>query len=223
MRVTTVEKCQKDQGKCDKCGKEIKAGQKYKWWKFRYGGKRIRCGECPMPRQSELTQSKMGGVYAAQENAEDAIAAFRGSDSDTADDLTSALESAAEDIRSVGEEYRESAQNIEDGFNHRTQMCDDLEEKADALDSCADELESATSDFEDFDKEAVEGVEDETLAEELGDYPKDGDEEEIKKFIKANEAAIEESRVEKIEEARQEWIDEQASKAEDAIGNMDLP
>jgi hypothetical protein len=39
-----------------------------------------------------------------------------------------------------GEEYNESASNIESGLNARTSMCDELEEKAGQCDSWADEL-----------------------------------------------------------------------------------
>jgi hypothetical protein len=222
-RVTSVAKAQKSPGKCGKCGAEIKAGEAYKWWAFRYGGKRVRCGSCPTPRASELTQSKMSGVFAAQENAQDAISAFRDGSHDSADDLTSALESAAEDIRSVGEEYRESSQNIEDGFQHRTQMCDDLEEKADALDSVADELSNASSDFEDFDAENVEGIDDETLMEEIPGGTECDSESGATKFIADHRAEIDKLKSEKVEAARQEWADEQADKAQDAVDNIDIP
>jgi hypothetical protein len=225
-RVTSVAKAQKSPGKCGKCGKEIKAGEQYKWWAFRYGGKHVRCATCPMPRPSELTQSKMSGVYAAQENAQDAIYAFRDGSHDTADDLTSALESAAEDIRSVAEEYRESQQNIEDGFNHSTCQSDELGEKADTLESSADELESASSDFEDFDAENVEGVDDEDLAQEL-ELPGHGDDHDDPKarlaFFEKHRAALNKAKAEKVEEARQEWANEQADKAEDAINNIEMP
>lgn len=47
-RVTTVNKAQKDQGRCEKCSTEIKAGDGYKWIKPRshrgaVGHKRKRC------------------------------------------------------------------------------------------------------------------------------------------------------------------------------------
>jgi hypothetical protein len=44
----------------------IKVGDSYYWWKFRYGGKFV---SKERPRQSQLTQSKLSGVYAAEESA----------------------------------------------------------------------------------------------------------------------------------------------------------
>lgn len=41
-RVNVVKKAAKYQGKCEICGKEINAGDPYKWVKPRFGHKRIR-------------------------------------------------------------------------------------------------------------------------------------------------------------------------------------
>lgn len=178
--VHTVKKCRKSPGECGRCGKKIKKGEPYIHWKFRYGGKRIRCLECPRPRYSELIFSgKLSAIEAAREGIQDAIEAFRG-DHDS-DSLRSALETAAEDVRQVAEEYRESAQNIEDGFGHSTQQCDDLNERADAVEAGADQIESAAGDLEDFEEEVEEGETEEAKAKR-----------------------------------KEEWVEEQAGKAEEA-------
>lgn len=226
MRVTTVDSARKSPGKCSKCAKEIPVGGKYKWWKFRFGGKVVRCGDCPFPRPSELTHSKMSGVFSAQESAQDAISAFRDGSPDTADDLKSALEDAASSIREVAEEYRESSSNIESGMNNRMPMCDELEEKADTLESSADELESAASDFEDFNADDVEGIDDEDLATELElpGHEDDHDDAETRlEFFAKHRDALDKAKAEKVEEARQEWADEQADKAQDAVDNIEMP
>lgn len=48
--VHTVKKCRKSPGDCGRCGRTIKKGEPYIHWKFRYGGKRVRCLECPCKR-----------------------------------------------------------------------------------------------------------------------------------------------------------------------------
>lgn len=187
-RTTTVKKAQKDQGKCEKCGCEIKAGDGYKWvapraGKFARGVKRKRCLSCPQWTPSELTSSKMAAIMAAQETFDLDEPAFAAA---TVEELTTEAEQwkeeadslcsdFAETVRGVAEEYRESAQNIEDGFQHETQQSQELNEKADELDSWADECESASDnccdlpdpeDEEELTEEDLEGLEpDEVQAE----------------------------------------------------------
>jgi hypothetical protein len=122
--------------KCDKCGKEIDVGMPYQWTeiKMTYGGmKKVRCMDCPPWKQSELTTSKMSGVYAAQEEAED-------TDVSTIEDLEALCESVAEQIEAVGDEYEESGQNMEDGFEHATSMSDELKERGESLKSWAEDI-----------------------------------------------------------------------------------
>lgn len=138
-RIHRVMKAQKAQGPCPKCGKEILPGMPYKWAKIRPSGPRSslklkRCGTCPDWRPSEMTYSKMSGVYAAQEGFGDAVGGW--SAEDGIDVINEALSQAAEEIRAVAEEYRESASNA-GGLGA------DWEEKADQLESWADEVEQA--------------------------------------------------------------------------------
>lgn len=66
-RVNHVKACRKAQGPCPKCGTAINPGDPYLWWEFRYGGKHVRCTNCP-PRASELTQSAfLAMIYDAQD------------------------------------------------------------------------------------------------------------------------------------------------------------
>ena len=113
---------------------------------------------CPSWRQSELTSSKMAGIYAAQEHLSDIIDSL-----ETVDDLTDAAQTFADAVREVGEEYRESQSNMVDGFGHDTSMSDELGEKADMLDDWANDIEYL--DFESFDEERPEE----------SDYPDDED------------------------------------------------
>jgi hypothetical protein len=119
-----------DQGhyQCSKCQEDILPGQERYEWSFRYGGTNRRHVSCGMPRQSELTQSKMAQVYAATEAVEDLLA----TDFEE-DDLRSALETAVEEIRQVVSEYEEAAEHFGgEGENA---------ERASELDGYADEIE----------------------------------------------------------------------------------
>lgn len=152
-RVTTVKRSQKDQGRCEKCGKDLPAGSAYKWCapragSFARGHRRVRCLDCPSWRPSETTSSSArSAVYGAQEAAEDRLSDW---DREDAEELRSILTDAAEGVREGAECYRESQSNMESGFGTSTSISDELGEKADTLESAADELESAESDIEDF-------------------------------------------------------------------------
>lgn len=195
-RVIAVDKARKSPGTCGKCGKEIDKGTSYIWWKFRYGGKRIRCKNCPRPRQSELTNSdKLSRCYAAGEGIEDAIDSFR--KNYDVEDLRQAMEDAAAEIMEVAEEYRDSASNVESGMNgNRMPICDELEEKADNLEGKASDLESAASELEEFDEDQVK----EDAESELEDVKADEREEKLKEIV---------------QEKKDEWADEQIEKAEE--------
>src|SRR4029077_7595774 len=201
-----VKKARKSPGTCGKCGKKIPKDSPYLHWKFRYGGKRIRCTTRPRPRQSELTNSdKLSRCYGAGEAIAAAIDQFR-KDGEL-EDLRSALESAAEEIREVAEEYRDSASNVESGMNgNRMPICDELEEKADNLDGKADEIEQAAGGLDEFDedlaKEEAETEAGEALAEEGGEDAKDDS---------AFDAKVQEI----LKEKKEEWIEDQVSQVDE--------
>ena len=200
-RVNSVDKARKSPGQCGKCGKAIPKGRPYIHWKFRYGGKRIRCASCPRPRQSELTNSdKLSRCYGAAEAIEDAIAQFH-KDYDE-EGLRTAMEDAANEIQEVAGEYRDSASNVESGMNgNRMPICDELEEKADTLESKASDLESAAAEIEEFDEDQAKEEAENEAREEMGDEAKGDD------FDKKVE--------EILQGKKDDWADEQASKAEE--------
>ena len=112
-RVTRVAKAQKAQGSCSKCGKKIAKGDPYIWWKFRFGGKRVRCAECP-PKPSDLTQSEyLSQVYDLEERIGDI-----NNDDPTA--AISELESIADDW-----DYVEPVLVPEDGILHLRELVED--------------------------------------------------------------------------------------------------
>ena len=182
--------------RCDKCGAEIKPGDPYKWVRPKsgpYGGyQRNRCATCPVWKQSELSSSKMADVYAAQEQCEDDLPGL-----DAVDDIRGLAEALAEQVRSVAEEYRESASNIEDGFGHPTFQSEELEQRADELESWADEIEGV--DLEDEPPEC-EGCPDCQPNEE---WDEDDD------VIRCEGSESEPGRAQEGTERYEEWIEEQ--------------
>ena len=153
-RVTAEDRSQPlPNRKCDKCGNEIKPGDPYKWAKVKsgpYGGRMlVRCGTCPTWKPSEMSSSKMAGIYAAQERADEEAASC-----ESVDDLEALRDELADDIEAVGDEYEESAQNMEDGFGHETSMSEELRQKAEDIKSWADDIRNV--EFDDYDGEEQE-------------------------------------------------------------------
>lgn len=142
MRINKVEKARKFAGTCKRCGARIEAGQPYKWIKGRYSPKRVYCG-LHSPRPSEMTGSdKLSRLYEIQETIQDSAA----EDLAGIDGLADVLDQAAADARDVGQEYRDSAANMESAFPSGNPTIDECNEKARAAEDWADELESAAND-----------------------------------------------------------------------------
>lgn len=146
---------------CDRCPEKIKPGDKYFEWSFRYGGTHRQHISHGKPKQSQLTQSKMSGVYSAVETAEDAIGT-----ADEASDIAQALEECASGVDSVKDEYQDGLDSLPDGLRDAGGPGGQTQERIDNLGSFVDALQSAASDIEseEFD-ESVELAEGETLDE----------------------------------------------------------
>ncbi len=139
--------------KCSRCGVTIKKGEPYFYAEPRYGGRVIGC-ILHRPRPSQLTSSdKLATLYGTQEALEDII----NPDHDDREqietylnDLDSQLETSAEEVRDVGEQYEESASNMEEYFTSGSSQIDEIREKSEACESWADDLEDAKSGVEDL-------------------------------------------------------------------------
>lgn len=191
-RVTTVKKARKDQGSCSKCGAKIKAGDGYRWWKFRHGGVRIRClkSGCA-PKASDLTQSEIKGtLYSMQEGFV--------AEGDSPDDIASALRDFAEEVRNEVVEglLQEKLDNIEQGMGHtNAPVYEELSSRKDELEAWCDEMESTADEIEG--EEFEEETDEEPDAE--GKDPEDAEEDKARR--------------------REEWLEELRDKARDAVGS----
>lgn len=205
-KVTIVEKARKAPGSCGRCGSKIEPGQPYKHWSFRYGGKHIRCtkSECA-PRASDLTSNdKLSTLYAAGENFDDSVVDWDGEDGD---DLKSMLQEYADEVRSVAEMYEESAQNIEDGFQHETSQSEEQRGYAEELNSFADDIEAIQYDIDDWNEE-------DARAEVLMELSLD----EVETLTADQEEDVKNA----LDEKKQEWVESARETAADASSTCPL-
>jgi hypothetical protein len=164
QRVTRADRSQPlPNRKCGRCGAEIQVGEGYYWWAnklpgSRSGYKQIRCSEHP-PTLAERTPGRAGQWMQMEEGFGKQIA---DTDSYTEDGEFSGLaQDIASEIRSFGEEFTESAENMESGFGHETEQSTELRERGDRIIEAADEIEGM-----DFDPSPEKGDEDEDETDE---------------------------------------------------------
>jgi len=115
-------------------GINVKKGEIYFKWSFRYGGTRT---SKTYPRASQLTQSKYSNVYAALESLEDTCA----DETAAFQDIVDAVVDAASQIHEVEEEYNEAdeAMGGHQGVNY---------ERAEACQQCASDLDDLANQFD---------------------------------------------------------------------------
>jgi hypothetical protein len=143
MTKTVVDKTKpKPLRNCGSCGKPIEIGTPYKWIKPKsgpYGGSLMTRHEgCPGWQVWDYSNSLSAQLSRISYEFGNEIES-----SESPDDVTSALASAAESIKEIAEQKREGASNIEEGFGHATSQSEELEQMADDLEQWADEVESA--------------------------------------------------------------------------------
>lgn len=135
---------------------DIKKGDSYYWWAFRYGGKHY--SKTP-PKQSQLTQSDfLGTIYGIQEEIE----ALTTDDDD--------IQSQVDDIISQLEELRDEQEDKRNNMPEQLQESEVgelLQERYDAIEEMINELQGVSLDeWEEPDVEGVKEDEDEKGSEE---------------------------------------------------------
>jgi len=140
-RVMFVKKARKDQSE------EIKKGDSYYWWKFRYGGRHV---SKTHPKPSQLTQSPfLSGMMECEERIGNL------STGDSVDNLRGEIESIAEDLRALGEEQTSSKDNMPEGLQEGP-TGELLSNRAEACEEMADQLDSIDLDVVEPDEDAEE-------------------------------------------------------------------
>lgn len=135
---------------CGRCGDKITPGDAYRWWANKLPGqgrgsaRRIRCmKDACTPTRTEMTPGRRGQLMSIQ----DEIGKSLESCADF-DDIRAAREDAASQIRELGQEFTDGAENMESGFGHETYQSQELREKGEALEAVAEELEYMEPDSE---------------------------------------------------------------------------
>lgn len=206
--------------RCQRCSDPIKAGDEYYEWKFKHAEPSRQHKTHGAPRQSQLCNGKMSGVYAAVEGVEDDIKAAR--NSRDIGGLADVLNSAAEEVRNVKDEYESGLSNMPDSLQ-QSSTGEQIQEKIDALETFADELESAASDVEGFSDE-LDGLEE----------PGKPDAEEIEPS--GDEQADDDARDDAEQEAEDEYesaletyhsecsghVEQAIDRAEEAVGSLNV-
>jgi len=149
MRVHYVQKARaaKSPRKCRRCGHEVEVGEPYKHAEPRFGPRLFWCKD-HTPKRSETSSSKLGPVW-------DAMDEFDPSGYESADELTSAVQSIADTAREIGEEYQEGIDNMPEGLQEG-HVAEESREKVDALEAYADELEQWEAEEDELDEDADE-------------------------------------------------------------------
>lgn len=131
--------------KCGMCHQEIQVGSPYKHISPRsgpYGGRTMyRCASCPDWHVWEYSSSLSARTAEISHNFWES---FNGAIFESTDDVQEILNEAAEAIREIAGEKEESAQNIEDGFQHETQQSQELRDVSEQLNSWADDVEGVS-------------------------------------------------------------------------------
>ena len=212
--------------RCDSCQEPIVAGQEYYEWSFRYGGTHRQHTTHGHPKQSQLTQSKMSGVYSAIESAEESLAS-----AESIDDLKAALDDCKGSIEEVRDEYQESIDNMISPDGAVAQEC---QEKIDALESFMEELESTSDNLDEFDEDEPEEPEGELDAEAVkkweGEKPLDEKSADYKAWEDRKPAAVKDPEAQEEwekehadwEETRDQHFEEKRSEASDVLGNLSI-
>ena len=218
MRVTTVAKARQDAGTCGKCGATLGAGSAYRWWKSRFGPKRVRCmARTCDPKPSELVTNEVtSAALGIAETTEDAIGG-----AESVGEVNDAMEEAASNIQSdVIEACEEKMSNIESGFGHTDiPAYAEIEERKDEYESWMSAVEGWQGD--DIDLTVV--VKDAEGVEWSVDYaPGDNcfsEEDALAAVVEAEvPEASREAAVAQLREAFADALEEARSGARDALG-----
>lgn len=169
-RVTYVKAAAKDHG-------DIKKGEPYYWWKFRYGPKL--CSKT-RPKQSQLTQSGyLQAIYSLQEIEQPDF-----------DMLSDALDNMKSELEQLRDEQQEKLDNMPDNLRENSSSGQLLQERYDALDNAINDLDS------------VDVPDEDTLVDEVRDAytPAEGEPEWDKLSEERSKELIDEAKSEKVDE-----------------------
>lgn len=143
-RVHVIKKARKPQGPCGKCETPIEPGDGYRYWEFRYGGKRKRCmNHACKPTRADLTQS---GYLKQLYSIIDQAAEMEYTSVEQFEEYRDELVQELEQLR---DEVQESLDNMPEHLQDSSSSGELLNERLDALEGAISELECIDTDDED--------------------------------------------------------------------------
>jgi hypothetical protein len=143
VKVNSVAKAQKDQGKCQKCGSEILKGEPYRWWKpSRFTGKRVRCMKpsCAPAAWELESNEKRAGLLRAQMSVDDLVNA------ETCEAAQLCIADALEEVRAVIESFQEAVDSWSGTGLENSQRYFDFESAIGELEDWVQAAESVEAD-----------------------------------------------------------------------------
>jgi hypothetical protein len=213
-KVTIADKSQPIDTKCERCGKLIKPGSKYRKVAIKqtYGGiRRRRCIECPAWEPWELSNSLASRIMQIQGETVD------GSEWNEEQEARDRAGEIAEMIRELASEKEEAASNMEEGFGHPTSQSEEISEQAQSLNDWADEVENAVDNADDFPEEgqcANCGGEGQL---ECSDHERHSDDEGDEDYCDGNEECVECGGTGEGEDIDEQLIEDWRQSAQQAI------
>lgn len=152
-RAHFVQKARKDYPEHD-----IKKGESYYWWAFRYGGKHF--SKTP-PKASQLTQSEF---LSAMADIEERIGAISGDSLEDLPNIQSERDELVDELYNLAQEQEDKKSNMPEGLQEgqtgellqtRCDECNSMAEELAAVDLTIEKEEGMTDDEV---KEAIEGA-----------------------------------------------------------------
>lgn len=157
-KVFQVKKARKAFIASDK--KEVKIGDPYYWWKFRFGARKT---STTYPKPQQLTQSSfMQSLYDIQ----DMISALS-----PAEGLDDELQNIVSEIQNLLDEQQSSLENMPEHLQESSSSGQMLQERIDALESWISDLEGINADIDEDEIKADAAIE--LVIEDVDKIPED--------------------------------------------------
>ena len=170
---------------------DIKVGDSYYHWKFRYGGKRV---SKTYPKPSQLTQSYyLQQLYDIQDRVQSL------SNLTDADDLQTEFDNIKSELENLRDEQQSSLDNMPEHLQESSSSGQMLQERIETLENAINDFDGI--DVSDYDEMSDDEAKQEIMDERGLDEGDDEDEDEIN-------AITDEEIEEKKNERLQEWLGE---------------
>lgn len=148
-RLTRVAHARKEGLTCERCQVEIAKGDPYQWWKFRLGGKHIRCMKHTPASWERESNSKRQSVMQAEDAVMDAQAA------EDQQEAIDKLQEAIDYAENVRDEFQSAVDSWADTNLQYSYQYEAFESAVQELEDWLSDAEGALSDLQGWEPEEV--------------------------------------------------------------------